>query len=417
MRGIQVVLHLFNQSSRLAKKRAFLTIAAITWGTVAILLLLAFGEGLKRQLSQNRRAMGERIAVMWPGETTKPWKGLPPGRSIKLRADDVTYLRERVPELAAVLGEAQLRRTTLTYGRKTVSGRVIGSNWEYGEVRKHYAKAGGRFFGPGDEAEKRRVIFLGDVLAKDVFGTEEPVGKTLLVNGAPFTVIGVMQHKTQMGMYSGPDERHALIPITTAKAISGRDELNVLLVQVRKPDEMKPMLRRVNEVFGAKYGYDPSDSRVLGTWDTVKSGKTTENMSLGIELFLGIIGVFTLLIGGIGVANIMYAVVRERTREIGVKMALGARQAWITAPFVLEGLTYTLVGGACGMLIALVLVTLLSLVPLEGNKVLEFLGHPTISPVIGVGTAAVLGAIGLAAGYFPARRAAAVDPAATLRYE
>jgi putative ABC transport system permease protein len=417
MRGLTVILHLFGQSSRLARKRAFLTIAAITWGTVAILLLLAFGEGLKRQLSQNRRAMGERIAVMWPGETTKPWKGMPPGRPVRLRVDDVPYLRERVPELQTALGELQLRRTNLTYGKKTVSGRVIGANCEYGDVRKHYPKAGGRFLGPDDEREKRRVIFLGDVLAKDVFGPEDPVGKLLLVNGTPFTVIGVMQHKTQMGMYSGPDESHAIIPISTARAISGKEQLNVFLIQVRKPEEMKPMLRRVNEVFGAKYGYDPSDERVLGTWDTVKSGKTTENMSLGIELFLGIIGVLTLLIGGIGVANIMYAVVRERTREIGVKMALGARASWITLPFMLEGLTYTLVGGAAGMLIAILLVTLLGLLPMEGNKVLEFLGKPTISPVIGAGTAAVLGLIGLLAGWFPARRAAAVDPAATLRYE
>jgi putative ABC transport system permease protein len=417
MRTLNVVLHLFGQSSRLAKKRAVLTIAAITWGTVAIVLLLSFGEGLKRQLSKNRRAMGERLAVIWPGETTKPWKGLPAGRSIKLRVDDVPYLRERVPELGAVLGELQLRRTMLGYGKKVVSGRVIGANWEYGEVRKHYAKAGGRFFGPSDEAEQRRVVFLGDVLAKDIFGTEEPVGKPLLLNGTPFTVIGVMQHKTQMGMYSGPDERHALIPISTARAMSSRDDLNVFLLQVKKPEDMKPMLRRVNEVFGAKYGYDPADTRVLGTWDTVKSGQNTENMSLGIELFLGIIGVLTLFIGGIGVANIMYAVVRERTREIGVKMALGARPSWITLPFVLEGLTYTLVGGAAGMFLALLLVTGLSMVPLEGNKVLEFLGHPTVSPAIGLGTAGILGVIGLAAGYFPARRAAAIDPAATLRYE
>src|SRR5438445_415929 len=98
MRSIGVILHLFGQSTRLARKRAFLTIAAITWGTVAIILLLSFGEGLKRQLSKNRRAMGERIAVMWPGETTKPWKGMPAGRSIKLRVDDVAYLRERAAD-------------------------------------------------------------------------------------------------------------------------------------------------------------------------------------------------------------------------------------------------------------------------------------------------------------------------------
>ena len=152
-------------------------------------------------------------------------------------------------------------------------------------------------------------------------------------------------------------------------------------------------------------------------WDTVKSGKTTENMSLGIELFLGIIGVFTLLIGGIGVANIMYAVVRERTREIGVKMALGAKRRWIIIPFVAEGLVYTLIGGALGITIATLIVAALSFVPIESNRVLSFLGRPTLSPQIGIATSLILGTIGLLAGYFPARRAASVDPAATLRYE
>src|SRR5438128_7205347 len=142
---VHVIFSLFATSSRLQRKRAYLTIAAIAWGTVAILLLLAFGEGLKRQLDKNRRSTGENLAVMWPGETTKPWKGMPPGRPVRLRVDDVALLRERVPELAAALGELQLRRTNLTYGRKTVAGRVIGSSWEYEEVRKHYPKAGGRF--------------------------------------------------------------------------------------------------------------------------------------------------------------------------------------------------------------------------------------------------------------------------------
>jgi len=417
MRSLRVVLHLFLQSSRLAKKRAVLTIAAIAWGTVAILLLLAFGEGLKLQLNKNRRAMGENLAIMWPGETTKPWKGLPAGRPIRVRADDVDLLKERIPELKAVLGELQMRRTVLQYGQKTIGARVRGANWEYGEARKHYPQAGGRFLTPTDEKEKRRVIFLGDKLAKDIFGVEAPVGKTVLLNNSPFTVIGVMQYKRQMGMYSGPDANQAVIPLSTARILAGRDTLSVLLVQVQKPEDMPFALRRVNEVMGAKYGYDPTDERVLGTWDTVKSGKITLNITLGIELFLGIIGALTLLIGGVGVANIMYAVVRERTREIGVKMALGCRGGWITGPFVLEGLVYTLVGGAAGMFLALLLVSGLNLIPLQGNQVMEFLGHPTLSPAIAVFTSGILGLIGLAAGYFPARRAAAIDPAATLRYE
>ncbi len=417
MKTPAVVLTLFVQSSRLSKKRAFLTIAAIAWGTVAILLLLSFGEGLKRRMDVNRRSTGENLAVMWPNETSKPWKGMNPGRPIRLTTDDVAFVRERMPELTAVIGEVVSWRTALSYGRKTVNGRVLGTNLVYGEARKHYPVAGGRWLTEGDEAEKRRVIFLGDEVAKDVFGEEDPVGKTLLVNNSPFTVVGVMQHKTQMGVYGGPDQNHAVIPWTTFKALFGRDQLNVLVIQTRTPGEMAAALRRLNEILGAKYGYDPTDERALSTWNIVKSSQQGQNMIVGIQIFLGMIGALTLLIGGVGVANIMYAVVKERTREIGVKMALGAKARWITWPFVLEGLVYTLVGGVAGMTIATLVVTGLGLIPDGANKVLAFLGRPTLSPVIAATTAGILGAIGVLAGWFPARRAAAIDPAETLRYE
>ncbi len=414
---LHVILNLFATSSRLQKKRAYLTIASIAWGTVAILLLLAFGEGLKRQLDKNRRSTGENLAVMWPSETTKAWKGMPPGRAIRLHIDDVDFLRERMPELKAVHGELNAGRNALVYGRKTVNGRVIGANYIFGEDRKHYAQAGGRFISPEDEVQRRRVIFLGNDLAKDIFGAEEPVGKTLLVNNAPYIVIGVMQKKTQMGMYGGPDATHAVIPISTFHAQYGRDVLSVLVIESEQPEGMKAALKKVNEVFGAKYRYDPTDDRALQTWDMVKSAKTTGNITVGIQLFLGIVGALTLLIGGVGVANIMYAVVKERTREIGVKMALGAKQRWIIAPFVLEALVYTFIGGALGIIIATLLVSLTSFIPIESNKVLSFLGRPTLSPQIGVATSLILGLIGLAAGFFPARRAARIDPASTLRYE
>jgi putative ABC transport system permease protein len=417
MRNLRVIFRMFAQSAQIQKKRAYLTIAAIAWGTVAILLLLAFGEGLKLQLGKNRRAMGENIAVMWMGQTSKPWKGMPPGRSVRLRLDDVEYLDKRMPELAAVIGEMVSWRTALAYGRKTVNGRVNGVSWEYGEVRKHFPQAGGRFLTPLDEQYQRRVVFLGDEMARDIFGEEDPVGKTMLINNSPYTVIGVMQYKRQMGAYGGPDSNHAVIPITTFKAQFGRERLSNLLIQVREPDEMKGALRRLNEIFGAKYGYDPTDERVFPTWDTVESSKIMTNMMLGIQIFLGIIGALTLLIGGVGVANIMYAVVKERTREIGVKMALGSRRIWIIGPFLLEGLTYTLVGGALGIVMAILLITGMSFIPTQGNDVMEFLGKPTLSIEIGVVVSLILGSIGVLAGYFPARRAASIDPATTLRYE
>jgi putative ABC transport system permease protein len=414
---VRVVFHLFLQSATLGRKRAFLTIAAIAWGTVAILLLLSFGEGLKQQLGKNSRAMGENIGVMWMSETTKAWKGMNPGRPIRVRIDDIPLLASRLPELESLIGEVSNSRTNLTHDKKTVAGRVKGVNYPYGEARKQYPVAGGRFLSPLDEAERRRVIFLGDEVARDIFGSEDPVGQTLLVANAPFTVVGVMQKKTQMGAYSGMDKDHTLIPITTFKALFGRPTVHNLVIRVSDGSKMKDAIARTREVIAAKYGFDPTDERALPTWDTVESQKIMRNVSTGIQMFLGIIGALTLLIGGVGVANIMYAVVKERTREIGVKMALGAKAGWITGPFVLEGLSYTLVGGVAGMLIAALLVLGMSFIPTDGNKVMEFLGTPKLSLPIGVATASILGVVGLLAGYFPARRAASIDPASTLRYE
>jgi putative ABC transport system permease protein len=246
-----VVLHLFLRSARLQKKRATLTIASIAWGTVTILLLLAFGEGLKRQFSRNERAMGENLAIHWPGETSKAWKGLPEGRPIQPRIDDIPLLQARMPDVE-VWGEMSNSRTLLQYGRKTVNGRVSGVNWNYGDPRKHYPRPDGRFLDAADEEQKRRVVFLGNELAEDVFGAEDPVGRTLLINGSPFTVVGVMQKKTQTSSYGSPDRRHAVIPITTFRALFGRDKLWVFVLHVGSEEEMPGALERANAFFAAR---------------------------------------------------------------------------------------------------------------------------------------------------------------------
>ncbi|MFN7975186.1 MAG: ABC transporter permease [Acidobacteriota bacterium] len=417
MTSLPLIFRLFVASSQIQRKRALLTIASIAWGTVAIVLLLAFGEGLKRQLTKNKHGMGINLAIMWPSTTTKPFRGLPSGRFLRARTEDVDLLRERLPELAGVTGEMQAWGTPLSYGKKIVSAHVLGASAVYGELRQQIARAGGRFIDGSDEEDKRRVVFLGDQLARDLCGSEAPEGKTVLVDGSPYTVVGVMVHKNQMGAYSGPDESHAVIPITTFKAQFGRERLDNLVLQARTPGEMAGVLKRVREILSPRLGFDPGDERALQTWDTVETGKTMDNVLVGIQLFLGIVGALTLVIGGVGVANIMYAVVKERTREIGVKMALGARAGWITGAIVIEGLAYTLVGGAAGMTIATLILIALDLAPTGGNKALEFLGKPTLSPGIGLATIAILGLIGIASGYFPARRAASIDPAQTLRYE
>src|SRR5207245_9861370 len=162
--------------------------------------------------------------------------------------DDLDFSRQRMPELRAVFGEVVSWRTAITYGRKTVNGRVIGTKVVYGEARKHYPQAVGRFFNEDDESQRRRVMFLGNEMAKDIFGGENPIGKTLLVNNAPYTVIGVMQKKTQMGMYGGPDSNHAVIPITNWRAPFGRQRLNNRIIQTEGREARQSELEQLNAI-------------------------------------------------------------------------------------------------------------------------------------------------------------------------
>jgi putative ABC transport system permease protein len=406
---------MFVLASSVQRKRAILTVAAIAWGTVAIVMLLAFGEGLKRQMNKNRMGTGENLVLWIPDSTSVVWQGLPRGRYISPRLDDLEYLRERVPD-ARVEGEIHTR-ATFTYGRQTQTARLIGASHGFGEIRKHFAQAGGRFFNANDEAEKRRVVFLGNDLADGLFEDEEPVGKTVMINNVPYLVIGVIIDKIQMGNYGGMDADHGVIPITTFAAQWGRQRLNYIVMQVDGPDVVADVVERFNNALSARYRYDPADPQVSDVIDFATLFKAFGNVIIGFQIFLGVVGGLTLLVGGIGVANIMYAVVKEKTREIGVQMAIGARRGWITGPLVLQGLAYTLLGGMVGVVISVVLITIAGQLPTEGIDALQFLGTPTLSWGVAIATAIVLGAIGTLAGYFPARRAAGIDPAETLRYE
>jgi putative ABC transport system permease protein len=412
-----VVLHLFLQTARLQKKRAILTIASIAWGTVTILLLLAFGQGLSDQMRKNEQGMGRNISILWSGQMSKPYNGMPAGRSLAFDDDDAAWVQERMGGFATVIGEIQKGRVPLVYGKKTVNGSVVGVEAPYRTWRNQTPVEGGRFIDAMDYNRRRRVIFLGDKVAKEVFGGEDPVGKTMLVNRMPFLVIGVLKHRIQDSSYMSPDQNQTFIPRTTFEAMFGRQKLDNLVVGVPSASRMTAALDRVKRLLGRKHGFDPTDDRAVFVWNTVDDNKESAAIFLGLELFLGIVGALTLIVGGVGVANIMFAVVKERTREIGVKMAIGAKPRWITGPFILEASLYTFLGGLAGIVISLVIVTLLGLIPLDSSEVMGYLGHPTISIPIGFATTAILGGIGLLAGYFPARRAAAIDPAETLRYE
>ena len=415
MKGL-LIFKLFLRDLKKQKKRITLTIMAIAWGTISIILLLSFGEGMKRALNKAQHGLGEDIVIMRGGQTSIPYQGLGKGRRIRFTDEDVELLKKRVPEIELISGEYVRWGISFTYKKNTVSQRVTGVYPSFKDMRAHYAEIGGRFIDNLDMKNKRRVVFLGDELKKKLFGEEDAIGKTIILNNIPFTVIGVMIKKMQMSMYQGPDEDKATIPATTFKAIFGHKYLNNMVYKSKDASKAKKVEKEIQKILGGKYKFDLKDDKALSLWDVIEGQKTFDKVLLGFHIFLGIIGGMTLLIAGVGVANIMYVAVKERTREIGIKMALGAKRFHIMSQFILESLLIAILGGGLGIVISVIIIKIWGAIPMQADW-MQWLGKPVIDMEIAVITGVILGAIGILSGIFPSRKAASVNPVESLRYE
>lgn len=418
-----LLIRLFVRELKKERRKIFLTIAGIAWGTLTIILLLSFGQGLSTQMLRGQKGLGNNIVLMFGGQTSMEYKGLPQGRPIRFLDDDVTLLENSIPEIDNITAEYDQWGTVYKYNDKAVTERIRGvSSMAYDDMRSHFPQKGGRFLNNNDMKERRRVIFIGWELKKQLFESEDAVGKTILMNDIPFTVVGVLQKKMQMGMYGGPDANCAVIPASTFRGIFSNYYLSRIIYQVNDIDKSKYVEQQVRRVLSRKKQYHPDDNNTLHFWDTIENAKQTRIAFTGITIFLGVIGAMTLIIASVGVANIMYVTVKKRTREIGIKRAIGAKKSLIKTQFITEALLIDLVGGFIGASISWLIIKAVQSIPQESadfgkNMALQILTNPEFDWTVAISTGIILGLVGLLSGFFPARKAAQVDPMVALHYE
>jgi putative ABC transport system permease protein len=393
--------------------RTALTLSGVIWGTFSVVLLIAFGDSVSKAQIKRFHGMGEGIVLIFPSRTTLPWQGFTKGKAVRVSPEEVEDIPEKVPGIEYISPEF-VGSHMISYGRKEYLNTVRGINPQFERMR-NTIPAKGRFIDPEDMAARKRVCMIGDVLSADLFGKgENPVGKAILIDSVPFTVVGLMRAKEQNSNYNGQrDERCAFIPWTTFSSLYGYKYVSNFIYRPYNLGGTKAITQDIRRELSKIIGFNPADPDALAVWDTMDFEKQFTTFFLAFTIFLGMIGSFTLLVGGVGVASIMRVVVDERTREIGIKLAVGARRRTILWQFFSESLVIMLLGGLVGFGLSAGVLQAVKAVP--ASNFTDFVGVPALNPVVIVSTILILLVIGVIAGMIPARTAASTDPIEALR--
>ena len=420
------------QNLRANKLRSFLTMFGILWGVISVVILSATGEGFRRGNTHVLEELGRNIAIVWGGRTSMQVGGERAGRRILLTIDDVRALQRESSMIRVVSPEIN-RGASVKSLYNAASLQVHGVEPQYQEIRTIDIEKG-RGFRFSDEEQALRVAIIGADAAQQLFGGRNSLGQTIKLNGIPYVVIGQIRKKDQDSNYSGPDNDKVFVPFSAIVRDLPRvgvpaGTLSQIIVspQQKVVDRLPgvldsrtgriedvdwPLEREIRRILGPLHRFDIEDRNAVSVWDTTLQTLMFGRMIQTMKDFFRAVGFVTLALGGIGVMNIMLVAVRERTREIGVRKALGATTRQVQRQFFLEGFLLTMFSGAIGFAVALALCAGVNQLPLPTR----FEGM-VLTWQSGLWAVAILTLIGVVTSTYPARRAAQLPPVEALRFE
>ena len=398
------------------KLRTALTMFGIAWGIISIILMVAAGEGLRVGQQKEAENFGKDIMIVFSGRTSMQAGGMRAGRMIRWEDTDPKLVQEQAPACQWVLPELGTDvpvRSLYNSGNLLVTG-----SWPpFADIRTLPVDEG-RYYNWEDQAEGRRVAFIGSDAKKQLFGTRAALGQTIRIGDFPYTIVGVMREKEQDSSYDGRDISKVFIPISAMlrdfpqKPPGTSRTIDRLLVTPKSVDVHESCKWQLRRALASIHHYDPEDKEACGIWDTVENAKAFRLMTDGMKYFLGAVGLATLFLGGIGVMNVMLVAVRERTREIGVRKAVGATSRSILWQFFVETLIVVFLSGGLGLGTGFGLCALVNQIPMP-----QYFAGLLFTWESGVLAFALLGTVAVLSALYPASRAAAVDPIEALRYE
>ncbi|SFB77301.1 putative ABC transport system permease protein [Flexibacter flexilis DSM 6793] len=399
------------------KLRTALTAFGVFWGIFMLILLLGAGKGLENGVKQGFGAYSVNSMYVWTERTSIPHNGIKPGRDIQLTNDDIAAVSREIEGVEAIAPRMNLwGEFTVNYKNKNGAFNVKG-DWPEIMLMQPMELAKGRFLNKSDEKEGRKVAVLGERVVEVLFGETDPIGKYISIKGVYFKVIGVFKSKKK-GNNGREDAQTIFMPLSTMQNTYNMiNKVGYFVVLVKNGVLAKDIKEQIKKLLAQRQNFSEKDDQALGAWDAQEEFNNFQGLFNGINTFIWVVSFFTIVAGVVGVSNIMLIVVKERTKEIGIRKALGATPWSIVSLIVQESIVITTVAGYSGLILGVALVEGLNYGMQQMKVENDFFHNPEIDFTTAMTATALMVFAGALAGFVPATKAASVSPIEALRYE